>query len=628
MSPDPAAARVAHELVARVIANATRGASSASLEPHATSAVATEVRALVARVIHNATTLKAAGAGGGGGQVQTGPGSATEVGGAHATVSRIVRSAIEDALRQAGLRQPAAPAAVADNCEAAERIAASAVSNAIERAACAQPAQAASAPSAGRATSRPGLRRPANKPTAQTPPAAAATTGAAVAAARRIAAHAVSSAVQRAAVRSQAAVAASGACAARPPALSVQSPPAAGALHTPARASAARACAASPISPSPISPSAASPSSSGPTARRPSDASHKPRITPPPEGGDAWAQKQREARQKEMAALRGSSRTLKSPFLAADAAGAGGAEGAAAAVSGGIGRAIGKLTGGFRKVFDGGGGAASAASAAPAEAAPAGAQLPSPRPAPREPVPAPAPKFAPPPAPRDAGSVSSSSRFDVDAEYARIASGECEAPVFRANGHADIAALRSEERARLLGAFEHNTTVHTLELASTRLDNAAAEVLVGMLERGQHTLTSLNVERNQIGSDGMLAFARLLRGAPSSCALRELKLAYQFVTISSAAELAIAEGLGANTQVTKLTFDARQVHVRGQVDKCLMRNAQLKREAARRAAAEERERAAAADVCEEAAAVSAGAEPAEAAPGLMSAGSLTDVAGT
>jgi len=93
--------------------------------------------------------------------------------------------------------------------------------------------------------------------------------------------------------------------------------------------------------------------------------------------------------------------------------------------------------------------------------------------------------------------------------------------------------------------------------------------------RGNASLTHLNIERNSIGSEGILALADML---PHNHALRELKLAYQLVTISSHAETRLADQLEHNRTLLKLTLEVRQVRARELRDKWLMRNAQLRRQ--------------------------------------------------
>jgi hypothetical protein len=177
----------------------------------------------------------------------------------------------------------------------------------------------------------------------------------------------------------------------------------------------------------------------------------------------------------------------------------------------------------------------------------------------------------------------------VEAEIPRIANDLVPAGAYTANSHGELIKLPSEERCRLLAAFGSNCNVTSLELSNTGVDVPAAKVFASLLSGENTTLTALNIERNHIGSDGVVALAQMLT---SNKTLLELKLAYQFVTISSAAELFLVEQLERNTTLLKLTLDMRQVRARELRDKWLMRNAalrrqQLKAEAAKAKAAAE-----------------------------------------
>jgi hypothetical protein len=183
----------------------------------------------------------------------------------------------------------------------------------------------------------------------------------------------------------------------------------------------------------------------------------------------------------------------------------------------------------------------------------------------------------------DAWSRVAAIKIDVDVEAERIATDLVEGPDYVANNHSELAKLSSDDRCRLFVALKTNTNLLSVELANTGIDNAAARVLAQALgEGGNATLTALNIERNHVASEGIVALAEMI---PQNKTLRELKLAYQFVTIGSQAEVELAEALEHNTTLTKLTLDARQVRVRELRDKWLMRNANLRREQQRMAAA-------------------------------------------
>lgn len=184
----------------------------------------------------------------------------------------------------------------------------------------------------------------------------------------------------------------------------------------------------------------------------------------------------------------------------------------------------------------------------------------------------------------DALARAATTKLDLEGEVARIAADEVSGPRYVANGHTELAKLPSADRCRLLCAFRNNTTIQTLELSNAGLDNAAAKALAEILSPGQDegaaarphnaTLTSLNVENNSIGSEGLCALADML---PLNSTLRELKLAYQNVTVGRVAEERVAAQLEHNTALLKLTLETRQVRSRERCDKWLMRNAQLRR---------------------------------------------------
>jgi hypothetical protein len=175
----------------------------------------------------------------------------------------------------------------------------------------------------------------------------------------------------------------------------------------------------------------------------------------------------------------------------------------------------------------------------------------------------------------DALARAAAAQLDVDAEAARIGGDAVEGEAYLANGHTELAKLPSAERCRLLAAFRTNTRVRILELTNCGLDNAAAATLADVLSGAACGLTAVNLERNQIGSEGILALAAML---PRNCgALRELKLAYQSRTISSAAELELSRALERNGGLLKLTQDARQTEARELRDKWLWRNAEARR---------------------------------------------------
>lgn len=168
-------------------------------------------------------------------------------------------------------------------------------------------------------------------------------------------------------------------------------------------------------------------------------------------------------------------------------------------------------------------------------------------------------------------------KMDVDVECKRITTNQV-GPSYIANSNTEIIKMSAEDRSRYLSAFAVNTSITTLELSNTNLDNAAALIFAQMLTPGARcntTLTSLNIESNHIGTVGIVAIANML---PVNTTLRELKLTNQQATISSEAELLLAEQLEHNTTLLKLAFDARVAHPRLLIDRWLMRNTELRRQ--------------------------------------------------
>ncbi|KAJ1634984.1 hypothetical protein T492DRAFT_482782 [Pavlovales sp. CCMP2436] len=146
-------------------------------------------------------------------------------------------------------------------------------------------------------------------------------------------------------------------------------------------------------------------------------------------------------------------------------------------------------------------------------------------------------------------------KLDLESECVRIANDEVPPGAYTANSHSELLKLPSDERCRLLASFNSNSTITSLELSHTGIDVPAARVLASLLSGRNTALTALNIERNHISSEGIVLLSLMLA---KNSTLRVLKLAYQQVTISSAAELQIAEQLERNTTLLKLTIDLRQ----------------------------------------------------------------------
>ena len=92
------------------------------------------------------------------------------------------------------------------------------------------------------------------------------------------------------------------------------------------------------------------------------------------------------------------------------------------------------------------------------------------------------------------------------------------------------------------------------------------------------TLTSLNLESNELQSGALEALAGALA---ANTTLRELKLANQRKNFSQAAEEKFADGLDANTTLTRLTIDLRSTRARDKINKAIDRNQAAARKAGR-----------------------------------------------
>ena len=184
-----------------------------------------------------------------------------------------------------------------------------------------------------------------------------------------------------------------------------------------------------------------------------------------------------------------------------------------------------------------------------------------------------------------------------------------------------------EERREVIGAFRSNKCVDVAGFAGAHIDDPAGMLWATVLCTNS-TLTSLNLESNEMQSGAIEAIARALA---QNSTLRELKLANQrknfrcvlqarqaaresrcvapitipitdYALISRAlllscvcvlphrpntpltsqvAEERLAEGLEANTTITRLSIDLRSTHARDRINKTIDRNQAAARQAGR-----------------------------------------------
>jgi hypothetical protein len=150
-----------------------------------------------------------------------------------------------------------------------------------------------------------------------------------------------------------------------------------------------------------------------------------------------------------------------------------------------------------------------------------------------------------------------------------------EAVVYAMTNSSLWARARHDERRAVIAAFATNTRFTAVDATSAYVNDELAAAWAEVLTKNT-TLTSLNLESNQIASAGVVALAAALR---RNASLRELKLASQGQSISQAAEEALAEALASNSTITKLTLDTRSTRARDLIAKGLLANQErLRRE--------------------------------------------------
>ena len=130
-----------------------------------------------------------------------------------------------------------------------------------------------------------------------------------------------------------------------------------------------------------------------------------------------------------------------------------------------------------------------------------------------------------------------------------------------------------------------NPFVRTLELAACNLDDSAAPALAELI-RHTRSLTSLNLERNDLRAEGLVPIVQALRGQST---LRELKLNNQKFTVHTCVEEELMDVLHttrSNTTLTKLGLVIRNDVPRHRIEAVLAENV----DAIRRARSSERGR--------------------------------------
>ena len=130
------------------------------------------------------------------------------------------------------------------------------------------------------------------------------------------------------------------------------------------------------------------------------------------------------------------------------------------------------------------------------------------------------------------------------------------------------------KRAGVVDAFRTNTALRRVQMSDCMIGEALAAKWAAVLASPSSGLTSLNLESNSIGSEGVKALAAALR---TNTTLVELKLVHQHVVCSTEAEQALAEALETNTTLMSVGIVLRSANARYLLEKHLRRNVDARR---------------------------------------------------
>ena len=125
---------------------------------------------------------------------------------------------------------------------------------------------------------------------------------------------------------------------------------------------------------------------------------------------------------------------------------------------------------------------------------------------------------------------------------------------------------RQETALRVL---QHSTILDTISVNGCQLGDSACFVLGDVLANCP-SLTSLSAERNEFLEPGLLHIAVSLAYPVGK--IKELRLAHQRVTPTTAVEDALAEALLENKTVTKLGLNVRNADAKRRIDAAISRN--------------------------------------------------------
>ena len=165
---------------------------------------------------------------------------------------------------------------------------------------------------------------------------------------------------------------------------------------------------------------------------------------------------------------------------------------------------------------------------------------------------------------------------DWHVEAARVAASEpfeygrdgSDGAVYMATANGLWLRATEEERVALVEAFADNTSVTSVEMVNSLVNDRLGEAWGRVLQRNA-TITSLNLESNSISSSGIEAIAA---GVAANSTLAQLKLANQHVAFSQQAEEKLGDAVGASSSLTRVTIDLRSTRARDMINSGTQRN--------------------------------------------------------
>lgn len=136
--------------------------------------------------------------------------------------------------------------------------------------------------------------------------------------------------------------------------------------------------------------------------------------------------------------------------------------------------------------------------------------------------------------------------------------------------------LTAQLLGRLADALEKNKCVAALELAHCAIGNDGAKRIAAVVAASS-TLRSVNLETNNIGTEGFRAIADAVR--KNSGALAEIRLANQLQPIGPAVEKELAAAVEANKVLTTCAIAIKDSVARNTIDTAIARNKEALRKA-------------------------------------------------